>query len=331
MDVDAFVAARSRRWERLRQLSATRQLDGARADELIALYQATATDYSRLRTRAPDPGVIGRLSNLLGRGRNLISGAYEPSWSDITRFFVLSLPAAFYRVRWWTVGMMGAFVVIGVVSGWWALTHPEVLAQLGTPTERQNYAERAFESYYSNYPAQDFAGMVWANNAWISTRAIALGPTGIGPIYLLVTNAVAVGQAGAIMAEATMLEVFFGLILPHGLLELTAVFIACGAGLKLFWTAVSPGPRTRSVALAQEGRAIITLVLGLTLVLAVCALIEAYVTPSELPAAAKIGIGAVALGGYWTYTWVLGRLAVRAGETGDMRSEHTEDTVAMAD
>lgn len=330
MDVDAFVAVRSPRWERLRELTRARRLDGPQTDELIALYQATATDYSRIQSSAPDPTVVSLLSGLLARGRSLISGAHEPSWSDVSRFFVISLPAAFYRVRWWTVGMMVAFVVVGVATGWWTYTHPDLLAAIGTPSERRLYAEEAFAAYYSTYTPGDFATQVWTNNAWISARAIALGITGIGPIYLLVVNAMAVGQAGAVLAEFDMLEVFFGLILPHGLLELTSVFIACGAGLKLFWTWVSPGPRTRSRALAQEGRSLVTLVLGLTVVLLVCGLIEGYVTPSSLPSGVKIAIGALALAGYWTYTLVLGRLAVRDGETGDMRSAHLEDTVAMA-
>lgn len=330
MDVDAFVAVRSSRWERLRELTRSRRISGPEADELVGLYQATATDYSRVRTSAPDPTVLARLSNLLSRGRSLIAGAYEPGWSDVARFFVVSVPAAFYRVRWWTVAMMVAFIAIGVVTGWWTYSNPDVLAQLGTPSQRQQYAEQMFAAYYSNYPPADFATQVWTNNAWICARAIALGPTGIGPIYLLVVNAMAVGQAGAMLGEFDMLEVFFGLILPHGLLELTCVFIACGAGLKLFWTWVSPGPRTRSRAMAEEGRALITLVLGLTVVLLVCGIIEAYVTPSSLPSGVKITIGALALAAYWTYTLVLGRLAVRDGETGDMRAEHVEDTVAMA-
>ncbi|WP_156251914.1 stage II sporulation protein M [Pseudactinotalea terrae] len=331
MDVDAFVAVRSSRWDRLRDLTRSRRLSGPEADELVSLYQATATDYSRVRTSAPDPTVVTRLSNLLSRGRGLIAGAHEPGWGDVARFFVVSVPAAFYRVRWWTVAMTVAFIAIGVATGWWTYSNPELLAQLGTPSERQAYAEQAFAAYYSTYEPGVFATQVWTNNAWIAARAIALGPTGIGPIYLLVANAMAVGQAGAILAEFDMLEVFFGLILPHGLLELTSIFIACGAGLKLFWTWVSPGPRTRSRALAEEGRALITLVIGLAVVLLVCGLIEGYVTPSSLPSGIKIFIGALALAAYWTYTLVLGRIAVRHGETGDMRAEHLDDTVAMAD
>ncbi|MFV0252346.1 MAG: stage II sporulation protein M [Beutenbergiaceae bacterium] len=333
MDVDAFVAVRSERWRRMEQLTSTRvrDLDGAGADELIAFYQASTTDYSRVRTRVPDPGVVSRLSRLLSRGRSLLSGAHEPAWSDVTRFFGISLPAAFYRVRWWTFAMMMAFIVIGVLSGWWALANPEVMALFGTPESRRQYAERAFEAYYSEFPAQDFAGMVWTNNSWISAQAIAMGITGIGPIYVLSVNAISVGQAGAVMIDHDMTEVFFGLILPHGMLELTAIFVACGAGLKLFWAGVSPGPRTRGRALAREGRSLITLVLGLALVLAVSAIIEGFVTPSGLPGAVKIAIGALALALYWVYALTLGRIAARDGETGDMRAEHQEDTFATVD
>ena len=57
---------------------------------------------------------------------------------------------------------------------------------------------------------------------------------------------------------------------------------------------------------------------------------EGFVTPSSLPTGVKITIGALVLAAYWTYTIVLGRRAVRDGETGDVRAEHAEDTVAMA-
>ena len=56
-------------------------------------------------------------------------------------------------------------------------------------------------------------------------------------------------------------DVFFGLILPHGMLEMTCLFVSCGIGLKLFWTWVAPGHRTRTRALAEEGRTAISLAL----------------------------------------------------------------------
>ena len=113
-------------------------------------------------------------------------------------------------------------------------------------------------------------------------------------------------------------SLFFGLIAPHGILELTAVFVAAGAGLRLAWTIVDPGPRRRTDAIAQEGRATVALALGLAVVLAVSGVIEAFVTPSGLPTWARVGIGVVAEMAFLTYVWVLGRRGVAAGDTGDL-------------
>ncbi|MFH5824152.1 stage II sporulation protein M [Georgenia sp. AZ-5] len=330
MDTDAFAAVHGAEWDRLERLSKQRRLTGPEADELVRLYQATAGHLSAVRTAAPDPHLVARLSALLGLARGRVAGAHELRVSDVVRFFVVTLPAAFYRVRWWTVVVMVLWVALAVVAGSYLARTPAALAQVGPETELEQYAEDAFAAYYSNFPAPDFAAQVWTNNAWIAAQCIGLGITGVFPAYVLILNAVGVGQAGAIMAVYGDLGVFFGLILPHGLMELTAIFIAGGTGLKLFWTALVPGRRTRSRALAQEGRSLITVALGLVLVLAVSGLVEGFVTPSSLPTWAKIAVGALVLAGYWACTLVLGRRAVAAGETGDLEEDLAGHTLAQA-
>lgn len=331
MDLDAFVALRSPRWHRLEELVARRRLTGSEIDEFSALYQATAGDLSAVRSRAPSPALIARLSALLGRARSLSTGVHEARWSHISRFVAVSLPAAFYRLRWWTVAAMLAFIVVGVAYGAWLTWTPGALDAVASPAARADYANQAFEAYYSDRSAPDFTGQVWSNNAFIAVQMIAYGVTGFMTAYVLIANAAAVGQAGAIMAEADRLDVFFALILPHGQLELTAIFIACAAGLKLCWAWVRPGPRPRSQALAQEGRALITVAVGLVVVLGVSGVIEGFVPRSSLPAGVKIAIGSLALAGYWTYTLVLGRAAFASGETGDVLAEDREATTLYAD
>ncbi|UFU08334.1 stage II sporulation protein M [Ruania halotolerans] len=330
MDIDAFVAVNAARWDRLDQLVRARRRTGAEADELVQLYQLTATHLSQVRTSAPDPSVVTRLSGLLARARGVIAGAHEPAWSDVTRFVLISLPAAFYRARWLTLAATALFCIIGAVTGFRAAGDPEMLALAGTPNERQQYADELFEAYYSNYPAPDFAAQVWTNNAWIAAQCIAGGITGFFPIYVLVQNASSIGLAAAVMAEHDQLGLFFALILPHGLMELSAIFIAAGAGLRLFFAWAFAGPTTRSRRLAEEGRSVFTVAIGLVAVLGVSGLVEGFVTPSNLPTGVKITIGALVLAGYWLYTILLGRRAVREGEIGDVRAEHAEDTVAMA-
>ena len=103
---------------------------------------------------------------------------------------------------------------------------------------------------------------------------------GLPTLYLLLNNAVNIGVTGGFMATCGKSDQFFTLILPHGMLELTAVFIAGAVGLRLGWRVLVPGPRRRTEALAAEGRSAVVIALGLVLVLAVSGAVEAFVTPS---------------------------------------------------
>nr|WP_246253461.1 stage II sporulation protein M [Isoptericola chiayiensis] len=301
------------------ELTRRRRLDGAEADEIVRLYQAVATHLSTVRSAAPDPATVSRLSDLLGRARTRISGAHEPAWSDVVRFAVVSVPAALYRIRWWTVWVTVAFLAVALLAGFRVALDPDALASMGTPAEQEQYVSEAFASYYD--PQLSFAAMVWTNNAWICAQLVAFGVTGLWPVYVLLLNAVNVGAAGGLMAEHGELGLFLQLIAPHGLLELTCIFVAGAAGLRLFWAWVAPGPRRRAVALAAEGRALVTVAVGLTGALALSGLVEGFVTGSGLAWWLKIAIGAVALGAFLAYALVLGRRAVRAGETGDLDAD----------
>src|SRR5690606_16551639 len=163
-----------------------------------------------------------------------------------------------------------------------------------------------------------FAGRVWINNVWVSLQTIAYAALlGLPIPYVLWMNAANVAIAGGLMASRDKLDIFFGLITPHGLPELTAVFLAAAVGMRLGWTVVAPGPRRRVDVLAEQGRAVMAVALGLVVVLFVSGLIEAFVTPSGLPTAARICIGVLAEAIFIGYVVVFGRRAARANETGD--------------
>lgn len=325
MDLEAFTQVNEQRWRELHYLTRQRRLSADQADRLVELYQQTATHLSQVRSAAPDPQLVSRLSTLLAGARTRLTGSGESVWRDIARYLVVSCPAALYRIRWWTVAVTAASVLVAVLTAWWVVANPDVQAALLTDAETKQLVDHDFENYYSEYAAASFAARVWTNNAWIAAQCIAFGISGIFPVYVLLMNSINVGLVGGIMVANGAGAKFFGLITPHGLLELTAVFTAGAAGLRLFWAVVAPGPRPRSRALAEEGRALFTIAGGLVIVLFVSGLVEAIVTPSGLPTWARITIGVLALAAYLAYAGILGRRAVLLGETGDLDARQAGD------
>jgi uncharacterized membrane protein SpoIIM required for sporulation len=320
MDIDVFVASHRAEWDRLDTLvKRPGRLSGAEVDELVELYQLTATHLSTLRSTAPDPVIIGRLSSLLARARGVVTGGRAVSRRDIGLFFAARFPAAVYRARWWWISTAVVSLAVMVALGWWVAVNPDVQSSIATPAEIKSLVDQQFQSYYSSNPAGDFAFHVWTNNAWIAALSIASGALlGLPVPLMLFDNALNVGVSAGLMAAHGKLGLFFGLILPHGMLELTAVFIAAGVGMRLGWTIIDPGERPRSEAIATEGRAAIGIAMGLACVLLVSGVIEAFVTPSPLPTWARIGIGVIAWSAFMAYVFVLGGRAARAGETGDI-------------
>jgi uncharacterized membrane protein SpoIIM required for sporulation len=318
VDVDAYAAAHQDEWQRLERLTGRRRLSGAEADELIVLYQATATHLSVLRSSAPDPALVGRLSTLVARARSALSGSPAPAWRDAARFVAAGFPAACYRARRWWLGTAAASLGVAWLLAAWVAGDPRVQASIATPAEIRMLTEQDFEAYYSSAPAGSFAAQVWTNNAWIAAACLVSGILLLPVVYVLWSNTLNLGVAGGLMASTGHTDLFFGLILPHGLLELTAVFVAAGAGLKLGWTLIDPGPQPRSRAVAAQGRITVGMALGVAGLLAVSGVIEAFVTPSELPTWARVGIGVLAESAFFLYVYVPGRRAALAGETGDV-------------
>lgn len=335
MDLDAFVQTHQVEWARLEELIRVsrrpRRLSGDEVDELVRLYQRVATHLSVVQSRSPDPVLVGRLSRLVADGRSAVTGTHAAAWQELRRFLTVAFPVAVYRCRRWWVPTAVLSLLVAFTLGWWVDTHPVVQRSLLPPGEVRSLVNTQFAQYYKAHPARDFAGQVWTNNVWVAAETLVGGVLlGIPTIYALFTNMLNVGVIGGYMAAAGKTGLFFGLIAPHGILELTAVFVAAGAGLRLGWTVVDPGPRRRTDALEVEGRATITIALGLIGVLAVSGVIEAFVTPSGLPTWARIGIGVVAEAGFLSYVWTLGRRGVRAGETGDLSLEQRGDLAEVA-
>ena len=320
VDADAFVLTHRPAWDRLESLVKNRRrLSGADIDELVELYQRASTHLSVLRSSSTDAALIGRLSALVARARAAVTGAHAPLSSEFARFWTVSFPVVAYRAwRWWLATAV-AFLAVAVVIACWVAGDPDVQAVIGTPAEIEKLVSHDFAAYYSDHPAASFALQVWVNNAWVSARAIAFAVLlGLPIPALLLANAANLGVGLGLMFDAGRGGFMLGLLAPHGLLELTAVFLAGAVGMRLGWMVIAPGDRPRGQVLAEQGRAVVAVAVGLVAVLAVSGLLEAVVTPSPLPTWLRIAIGGVVEAAFLAYVVHFGRKAVAVEETGDI-------------
>jgi uncharacterized membrane protein SpoIIM required for sporulation len=321
VDVDAFVLTHRDTWDRLDQLIGRRRsLTGAEVDELVELYQRVSTHLSMLRSASSDSLLIGRLSSLVARARSVVTGAHAPLSSTFTRFWTVSFPVVAYRTwRWW-LATAAAFFAVVVVIALWVSGSPEVQSAIGTPSDIDQLVNHDVASYYSDHPAGAFALQVWVNNSWVSAQCIALSVVlGLPIPVVLFQNAANLGLIAGLMFQAGKGGILLGLLAPHGLLELTAVFLAGATGMRLGWSVISPGDRPRGQVLAEQGRGVVSVAVGLVGVLLVSGLIEALVTPSPLPTFVRVGIGVIAEVAFLSYIGYFGRRAAKAGETGDIQ------------
>lgn len=330
MDTDAFIAVHRPQWERLAALTRARTLDAQAIDELLALYQETSTHLSTVRSTNPDPALTARLSLLVHRARLRITGARVPLWKHARSFLWEDLPAALYQARWAVALAAVIFLVSAIVTGVYFGTDSVARGLVLPEAAQRSLAQRDFVSYYFEGQATGFAAQVWTNNAWITVQAVVFGVTGIWPLIMLVQNGLNIGLSGGVMSAYGGLDTFFVYLLPHGLLEITAVLVGAGAGLRTFWAWVKPGPLPRLWALSQAARSLVTVAIGLVPVLLVSGFLEAFVTPSGLPPAVRIGLGALAWAAFMVFFLVRGRQVHRLGITGDLSDELVGDRVATA-
>lgn len=291
----------------------------------MRLYRRTAGHLSLVRTRYGDAALQAELSRLVGRANAALHDVREPARTVFVRFWSTTFPAATWHVRRAVLVAMLALVVPGVLTAVFLNTSTDALASAGSAEEVVAFLEGDFVDYYSDGPAPVFATNVFTNNALVGVNVFGMGLLMLPAVAVLGFNGVNVGYVVGLAHAYDRAGLVWGYLLPHGLLELTAIFVAGGAALHLAWTAIAPGDRTRAEALAAAGQRTATIVLGLVAVFLVAALLEAYVTPAEaVPQPLRVATGGVVWLGFLAYVRTRGRAAAQDGITGRL-GEHRRD------
>jgi uncharacterized membrane protein SpoIIM required for sporulation len=327
LDIDRYIASNGPAWTRLAELTGRAQrgvgrLSAAELEELVRLYQRVAGHLSYAQTYYRDPALTAKLSGLVARAGAVVYGTRPRTLRSLAHFFVVSFPAAVWHARWFVVAATLASLLPAAGFAVWLANSPVAVEAAAPPAVREAYVNHDFEAYYSSAPAAQFASQVFSNNVLVAFQAFALGIFFcVGTLYVLLLNGASLGVAAGLFAAVGQQPKFWGLILPHGMLELTAVFVAGGAGLRLGWTLIDPGDRPRGTALAEEGRRAVVIVLGLVVVFLAAGTIEGFVTGRPWPTWLRVGIGVAAEAAFLSYVVVLGRRAAARGRSGALGEE----------
>lgn len=313
MNLDRYIGTHRPSWDRLDHLVRTggprgTRLDPAELDELVRLYQTVSGHLAHVRSNYGDPSTVALLTRRVAAANAVVYGQSGSPRKAIGRFFQFTFPGAVWRMRRFVAVAALLFCLPAAAVGVWMANSDAALEASAPDYVRDAYVETDFEDYYSSRPAAEFTTQVTFNNIQVSVLAFALGIVAcVGTAYVMVLNGLNLGVAMGLFHAAGEAPRFWGLILPHGLLEITAVVVAGAAGLRLGWTLISPGDVPRTQALAAEGRRSVTVVLGLVLVFATAGLIEGWITGSGLPTAVRVGVGASVWVSFLVYVWRFGR------------------------
>ncbi len=316
MNEERFVHARVTSWEELRDLvnlahgSGLRSLGGDRVRRLGALYRQATADLATARTHGLTSETQAHLNRLCASSHDLIyAGRTAGGVGRALTFLRRGFPSLVRRTAPYHLVAAGLFLVAATAAFFVFRDDPELAdATLGPGMRSRAHAAIARADAANRYV--DIPGLLrpfasWglmAHNMNVALMAFALGSVGaIGGVGVLLLNGVSIGGALGIFADEGVAEVLLTFVAAHGPLELTGVFIATGAGVRVGLAPLMPGRLSRWAALVSRGRESVALLGGVAVLLVIAGLLEGFVSPSDLPPPAKWCVGlatAIALGWY---------------------------------
>ncbi len=311
--IDRFVEDHRARWARLGALVERAQGHVGRlsADEVLELgqlYRNATSDLAIARRDFPRDVVTERLNDVVAAAHALVYSEAPASGRRLWGFVSRELPASARAALPFTLAAFLLLVVPAAVTFTAGVLQPEVASAALSEAQRQAVIERKPGTEIPEGLRAQAGPLIIRNNVQVAVTAFAGGMTaGIYTVFILVLNGNELGTVFAILQHAGVAGSLIVFILAHGFLELSAIFLAGGAGLRLAWAILHPGERTRRDALRLAGAQSMRIMLLVVAVLGWAGVIEAFVSPTTLPALVKLGVGVATGALLWAYILLPGR------------------------
>jgi uncharacterized membrane protein SpoIIM required for sporulation len=314
--MNRFINERKDNWQRLEELlsvletSPIRGLPRAEVREFGELYRRAAADLAIARAETRDPKLVNYLNSLVIRAHGKIYRAENQGFALIWKFFAEEFPQTFRKT--WRYSFLAFFVFMLFATASFILCYNDFnfAEVLGLSDVRMN-AESGVKWWESlNNANQVGASGILTNNIRVAFMAFAFGAFfGIGTLLLMASNGLSIGGALGVCYKVNPAFGFdlLTFMVGHGVIELSCIFIAGGAGMMIGYSMINPGDLTRADALKKNGLAAVRLVLGCAFLLFLSGIIEGFLSPSGLPPAVKLGTGILTGVAMYSYLLLVGR------------------------
>jgi uncharacterized membrane protein SpoIIM required for sporulation len=303
-----WLEKRKPNWSRLEDLLARSKgrgvsaLDHKDLQELGLLYRQTASDLAIAREDITSSQLAAYLNSLLGRAHNLIYMGNKPKVAGIVRFYSETYPRIFRELWPQTLLAFAIFAVTGLAAFILTMRDPTFAHRLLGTHMMETIEKREMWTHSIVTIKPLAASSIMTNNLSVAFATFASGITGgVGTVWMMVLNGLLIGVIGAATLQAGMAGQLWTFVVPHGVLELPAIFIAGGAGFEIARGMLFPGLLPRRESLARAGGRAAQLLLGTIPMLIVAGAIEGFLSPSETAAPLKFLFGAVMFAALVTY------------------------------
>src|SRR5436190_2252748 len=272
MPIDRFINERKNIWQRLEDLlqlldrMTLRKLHREEVRELGRIYRRTASDLAIARAESRDPRLINYLNSLVIRAHGRIYRADAQGGQRIRKFFTHDFPQTFRRTLRYTAICFAVFWLCAGI-GFFGTRHDPEFSQFAgiSPYFREvvvNHRTHWWENL--NDANQIGSTRIFTNNIRVTFAAFALGVIfGVGTFYVLAFNGAMFGALLALTYRAGFGDdLLFGFVISHGVIELTCIFIAGGAGILIGTALLMPGNLSRGDALKSRGLDAVRLIVG---------------------------------------------------------------------
>ncbi len=297
----SWIEKRKPYWQQLESLVASgsagvKSLGHGELQELSLLYRQTAADLAAIRQDSSSVHFARYLNQLMARAHNIIYAGHRASPWAILKFFGYEYPRVFRRNLRYCALAFAIFIAGGLAGTALTLQDPDFQLQVLGPRMVHTIQRKEMWTHSIISVKPLASSEIMTNNMTVSFMTYATGITaGLGTLYMMFFNGLLMGVIGTACAMAGMSLSLWSFVAPHGALELPAIFLAGGGGLKIAHGLLFPGVLPRKDSLAMAGREATALVLGTVPILIIAGTIEAFVSPTGMAIPLKFAMSGALL------------------------------------